>query len=447
MMTQGQFIGLFLVWMSASIFILFTIAAEFRRVRFNFNLLFSVLFFLTYYCGFPLTCLLAFQFDVQSVPAEYLLQTQLIAFCFYAVYYFTYKVRLSRQSVKPRLQGFTMTRVETQLTCLMLAAVALVTVAIFFMHNGLLLFRLTAYNQIFSRAVAGVALKRFFYFFIPAMLLIYFLREDKRGWYLFLLSTVLFGLATYVIVGGTRANVLIAFSLFLFIGIARGWISLSFLMMAGALGVVAMFGMALRRYGMSLSGRELIYTFLYLTRDTFSPWENLALLLQHYSKIEFQGLAPLARDFYVYIPGWLWPDKPSQILNSANYFTWEVLFNHSGLAISPTLLGSLVVMGGGWLLLPGAIAVGLIIKGFDWLYEQGRRQQNRYKAAVIQSFCFGAVFNLIVLAREGLDAFGSRIVFFALVFGACLLTAKLIYWFFLASGLVRPYHCTSYRER
>ncbi|STW66148.1 ECA polymerase [Klebsiella michiganensis] len=33
------------------------------------------------------------------------------------------------------------------------------------------------------------------------------------------------------------------------------------------------------------------------------------------------------------------------VLNTANYFTWEVLNNHSGLAISPTLIGSLVVMG------------------------------------------------------------------------------------------------------
>lgn len=41
-----------------------------------------------------------------------------------------------------------------------------------------------------------------------------------------------------------------------------------------------------------------------------------------------------------------WPVRPNLVLNSANYFTWEVLNNHSGLAISPTLLGSLVVMGG-----------------------------------------------------------------------------------------------------
>ncbi|HDU5525808.1 TPA: WzyE family oligosaccharide polymerase, partial [Klebsiella pneumoniae subsp. pneumoniae] len=118
----------------------------------------------------------------------------------------------------------------------------------------------------------------------------------------------------------------------------------------------------LKRYGMNVSGDEAFYTFLYLTRDTFSPWENLALLLQNYDNIDFQGLAPIVRDFYVFIPSWLWPGRPSMVLNSANYFTWEVLNNHSGLAISPTLIGSLVVMGGALFIPLGAIVVGLIIK-------------------------------------------------------------------------------------
>ncbi|WP_439952277.1 WzyE family oligosaccharide polymerase [Arsenophonus endosymbiont of Aleurodicus dispersus] len=39
-------------------------------------------------------------------------------------------------------------------------------------------------------------------------------------------------------------------------------------------------------------------------------------------------------------------ERPNTIFNSANYFSWQVLDNHSGLAISPTLIGSLVVMGG-----------------------------------------------------------------------------------------------------
>ncbi|VAS27991.1 ECA polymerase [Klebsiella pneumoniae] len=103
---------------------------------------------------------------------------------------------------------------------------------------------------------------------------------------------------------------------------------------------------------------------------------------------------------------------------------------------SPTLIGSLVVMGGVWFVPLGAVAVGLIIKWFDWLYELGNRESNRYKAAILHSFCFGAIFNMIVLAREGLDSFGSRVVFFLVIFGICLLAAKLLYWFLDSVGLI-----------
>ncbi len=123
-----------------------------------------------------------------------------------------------------------------------------------------------------------------------------------------------------MIVGGTRANIIIAFAIFLFIGIIRGWISLWMLAAAGVLGIVGMFWLALKRYGMNVSGDEALY--VPITRDTFSPWENLALLLQNYDNIDFQGLAPIVRDFYVFIPSWLWPCCPSMVLNSANYFTW-----------------------------------------------------------------------------------------------------------------------------
>lgn len=43
---------------------------------------------------------------------------------------------------------------------------------------------------------------------------------------------------------------------------------------------------------------------------------------------------------------------------------------------------------------------------------------------------------MIVLAREGLDAFASRVVFFLVIFGACLLMAKLLYWLFDSAGLI-----------
>ncbi|MCL2897865.1 ECA oligosaccharide polymerase [Brenneria tiliae] len=436
-MTLGEFGGLFVVYLMALIFILTLTWQEFRRVRFNFNVLFSLLYLLTFYFGFPFTCLLAFRFGVEVVPVEYLLQALLAATAFYAIYYVSYKTRLRPQTPSARPPLFTMNRVETNLTWILLALIAAATVGLFFLNNGFLLFKLRSYSQIFSSEVSGVALKRFFYFFIPAMLVVYFLRQTPRAWLLFLIGTVAFGMLTYVIVGGTRANVIIAFALFLFIGIVRGWISLWMLAAAGVFGVVGMFWLALKRYGMDVRGDEALYTFLYLTRDTFSPWENLALLLQNYDKIEFQGLAPIVRDFYVFIPSWLWPDRPHLVLNSANYFTWEVLNNHSGLAISPTLLGSLVIMGGVLFIPLGAIAVGLIIKWFDWVYELGKNDANRYKAAILQAFCFGAVFNIIVLTREGVDAFVSRVVFFCLIFGLCLLMAKLLYWLLESAGLIR----------
>jgi hypothetical protein len=67
---------------------------EFRRVRFNFNVFFSLLFLLTFFFGFPLTSILVFRFDVSVAPPEILLQALLAATCFYAVYYVTYKTRL-----------------------------------------------------------------------------------------------------------------------------------------------------------------------------------------------------------------------------------------------------------------------------------------------------------------------------------------------------------------
>ncbi|MGA8119534.1 ECA oligosaccharide polymerase [Rouxiella badensis] len=436
-MTLAQLGGLSVVYALSLLFILTLTYLEFRRVRFSFNLFFSVLYLLTFYFGFPLTCLLVFQFDTEVVPVAYLLQAMLSATCFYALYYVVYKTRLRKARAGPGREVFGINRVEAHLTWIIMALVAIVTLGIFFAHNGFLLFKLTSYSQIFSSNVSGVALKRFFYFFIPAMLVVYFLKQNSRNWLLFLVTTFAFGLLTYVVVGGTRANIIIALALFLFIGIIRGWITLWMLLLAGIMSVVGMFWLALKRYNLDVSGPEAFYTFLYLTRDTFSPWENLALLLQNYDKIHFQGLMPIIRDFYVFIPSWLWPGRPSAVMNTANYFTWDVLKNHSGLAISPTLIGSLVVMGGASFIPLGAVAVGLIIKWFDWVYALGKNAANPYKAAILQSFCFGAVFNMIVLAREGVDSFFSRVIFFALVFGLCLIAAKLLYWLFDVAGLIK----------
>ncbi len=105
------------------------------------------------------------------------------------------------------------------------------------------------------------------------MLVVYFLRQDYKAWIFFLVSTVAFGLLTYAIVGGTRANIIIAFAIFLFIGIIRGWISLWMLAAAGVLGIVGMFWLALKRYGMNVSGDEAFYTFRHHARHLLTVGE------------------------------------------------------------------------------------------------------------------------------------------------------------------------------
>ncbi|STI70044.1 Putative ECA polymerase [Escherichia coli] len=69
-MSLLQFSGLFVVWLLCTLFIATLTWFEFRRVRFNFNVFFSLLFLLTFFFGFPLTSVLVFRFDVGVAPAR-----------------------------------------------------------------------------------------------------------------------------------------------------------------------------------------------------------------------------------------------------------------------------------------------------------------------------------------------------------------------------------------
>ena len=63
-MTLAQLGGLSLVYFFSVVFVLFLTYKEFRRVRFNFNVFFSLLFLLTFYFGFPLTCMLVLKMEI-----------------------------------------------------------------------------------------------------------------------------------------------------------------------------------------------------------------------------------------------------------------------------------------------------------------------------------------------------------------------------------------------
>ncbi|WP_208790016.1 ECA oligosaccharide polymerase [Actinobacillus vicugnae] len=399
----------------------------YQHKPFSFHLLFSVIYFVTFYLGFPLSMSLALGFDTALPATDQLALTLFSALFGYLIYYAIYhSLWLSALHQPAQAVEFPQkfAKLEAKLTAYLLAGMAILSLVAFIAMNGLLLFKLSQYNQIFSASVSGVALKRFFYFFIPALLIMFFLANHKKAWVSFLILGVGFGLLSYLAVGGTRANMALAFVLFFFIGMDKGYLSFKWLLIAGAVMIGAMFVLALARYGLNVSGSEALFTFLYLTRDTFSPWENVALILSQ--PIEYQGVMPIVRDFYVYIPKWLWAERPDYVLNSANYFTWEILANFSGLAISPTILGSFYIMGGLPMIGVGMAFVGLMMKGFDRLLAYGKTHRNMSRSALIQAYCFANLFNMIVLVREGADAFFSRFVFFSVIFALCWALAYIL---------------------
>lgn len=391
----------------------------FSEGAFSFHLFFSFVYFVTFYFGFPLSWVMALGFGhtLPNVSSQF--SVFLTAILGYWLYQLGYSAvgqgKKQNTVVQPTFINF-----SAKLTACLLSLLAVGSLFAFIgLNEGFLLYKLEKYSQIFSAQVQGVALKRFFYFFLPAMLIFFLLKPSRKRWWLFLCYSVAFGILSYIAVGGTRANLALAVLFFILIGLYRGYLSVKWLGLLACGGVVAMFGLALARYHLDIQGREIWHTFLYLTRDTFSPWENVAKIFE--SPLEFQGLMPIVRDFYVYIPQSVWQERPDIVWNTANYFTKTILGNQSGLAISPTLLGSFYIMGGYPLILLGMAIVGGILAIFDRLFRYGEQH-----SVVLQAFCLGNLFNLIILIREGADAFVSRFCFFSVIFGICWGTAILV---------------------
>ncbi|EQA05876.1 ECA oligosaccharide polymerase [Glaesserella parasuis] len=408
--------GLILFYVIAISVLVWIIQRDYRQQGFSFHLLFSGIYLITFFGGFPFSMTMAELFEYRLPAVSMLWNVLAIALGSYLIYYVSY-LYIGRNKQIPRYA--VEVKSLANLTAWILMMIAILSLLGFMLLNqGLLLFKLEKYSHIFSAQVSGVALKRFFYFFLPALLIWFFLKPTKESWWLFLVAGMTFGVLSYLAVGGTRANLALAFVMFMLLGYLRRFLSFKWLVRAGLLTVIAMFLLALWRYRLNVQGSEAFYTFLYLTRDTFSPWENVAKIMD--AEIEFQGLMPIVRDFYVYIPQSLWEERPDIVWNTANYFTKSVLGNFSGLAMSPTLLGSFYIMGGIPMIAIGMAVVGGLIRIFDNFFAYGKN------SAVIQSYCLTNLFNLIVLIREGIDAFISRFCFFSVIFVFAYIVAYLI---------------------
>ncbi|GAA2688046.1 MULTISPECIES: TDP-N-acetylfucosamine:lipid II N-acetylfucosaminyltransferase [Actinosynnema] len=386
--------------------------------RLSFDTCFSLAFALTSYLGVPLTLLLVLGFGAEGVPAGPAVGALLLPVAFYLAYRASYAT--TRPTGAPRPLP-ALTHRESTTTAAAMAALACGSLAAFTARNGVLLLRAANYAQALSPGVRAVALKRFPHFFLPAALIAYFQRPTRRRWLAFLATTSAFGALTYAAVGGTRATFVMALALSTVLGLADGHLPQWTVVPLGAGGVVVLHLLAQGRYRLGSTGWQRLHDFLVFTRDTLSPWEHLALILRKRATVDFQGLAPIIRDFHVYVPRRLWPTRPRITLNTAKYFTLHVLGAERVTTLSPTLVGSSYLMGGVPGVLLGAGATGLVVGGLDRLLRAAGPDD-----AVVKAFCLGSLFTVAVLVREGLDSFTSRFALHTGVFGVGVATAKAV---------------------
>ncbi|RFU90115.1 MULTISPECIES: WzyE family oligosaccharide polymerase [Citrobacter] len=210
------------------------------------------------------------------------------------------------------------------------------------------------------------------YAYIPALILYYISKPTRTT---FITSVILggcFGTIYYIVIGGSR-NVLAAgvFSL-VFLAIYYKHISKKQLLVISVTGVLALILLELYRYANSITdaisflmnggGQVLLFTF-----ESFSPIHaviniNTALVRQQF---EIQYFATFFNEFSIVIPRFLWEHKPINVFNNGYFYTAEILGLETNLTMSPTFLGSCLIMFGSWFYWLGGVFSGLVLFFFD----------------------------------------------------------------------------------
>ncbi|WP_264889434.1 WzyE family oligosaccharide polymerase [Shewanella xiamenensis] len=292
----------------------------------------------------------------------------------------------------------------------------LFSLIVFVSANGFLFFKLNDYDEIFSSGIAYSWIRKFFYFFFVGMVALYFKFRTKSFLYLFFFVCLIFGVLSYFAVGGSRANLLLAVIFFIIIGIKDKHIKFSRIVIFLPFAFLLMSFLAIIRYNYIPEGTTLMINLLSLTKGTFSPWENVAAIFERYEVIDFQYFWPVIRDFYQYIPKSLWLEDTDVIMNTGNYLTFVVLQNADGLTFSPTLIGSLLIMGGWFGVFCGSLILSYISWFFELLYFNSNIKRFCYRldnfSKVCLCYCVSLIFFQISLVRDGVDTFISRVIFF-----------------------------------
>lgn len=272
-----------------------------------------------------------------------------------------------------------------------------------------------SYNDRLTANTGGGLSIILMYAYIPALILIYISKPSKISLIICLLLSVFCGLIYYVVIGGSR-NVLAAgiFSL-IYLALYFKHITKKFFALIIVCGVFTLMILELYRYANNITdainfimnGGMQVILFAF---ESFSPIHAVININEALDKrlIEPQYLSTFFNEFSIIIPRFLWEDKPINVLNNGYFYTTEILSLDTNLTMSPTFLGTSLIMFGSWFYWVGGFISGVILFIFDRSFSHS---SNLYWKIILLS----SVGYLFFWVRDGFEVFCYILIKFFIV--------------------------------
>lgn len=263
--------------------------------------------------------------------------------------------------------------------------------------------------------------------FVSAVIVYAITSDDKYVFVKSIIMSLLFGMAYYVLIGGSRNVMFSAMFIVALICHSRGLIGILKLICIGSACLILIGIMAIVRYSdvdISESGSLFGIIVRYLA-DSVSPINYQSIAVKYFSNDRnVGGIYYFFTQFSGFIPRFIWPDKPIVTMNSSYYFTVSALGLSNGLNMASTLLGSSLVIFGKYFFWCSYVISGVVFRFLDKIILMRRVGVIQIAALMTMPFSF-------FMARESLE-------FFLFIFLKNIITVSFVYFSYKAIYYILP---------
>ncbi len=259
------------------------------------------------------------------------------------------------------------------------------------------------------------------YAFVPASIVFFLRRATKFRYVLALAMAIFCGSVYYYVIGGSRNVMGAAVLAITYFAYDKRVLKLNEIIILSLLCCLSLVILGALRYGSSFndvlnmitSGSSVIISF---ALDSFSPIYAIKDIIHYIDKTgNIQGFDTFFNEFAIIVPRFLWEDKPINFLNNGYFYTTNILNMDTQLTISPTIVGSFIIMfGTTWFWLWGIIT-GFVLKFLDMVTRKTRSIILKISFVTCIGYCFFWV-------RDGLEVF----MYISFKFFICIVFIKIL---------------------